>query len=168
MENNTYESLGGILYLHDLDCVDEDSSSTPKEVEAKNPAQEPSVQQIDVTRDQEVGTDPVYIEHRWIEKWNILGFLVHKVPKYVKMGLSYVVARWYYLTTPRYILSVDPQNNTRRWNKMAMCEVKSGYRRDPLKITDRDRRQDTRKHIHIYLNNPLRRVKRAIYEWLNK
>jgi hypothetical protein len=57
-------------------------------------------------------------------------------------------------------------NRTDKFYKMCRCEVKAGYRLDPTKCTQSQRRKEMLKHLNRHLDNPWTRLKRRIGEWL--
>ena len=147
----------------DIPTSTDNSESSAQEQEKTKPVPPP-------TLTAEERGEPCHIpEPKWKLEWDVLTIIFHKVPVYVKEALAYVLSRFYYYTTPSW---VDIKTGTRtRYSdfcKMANCEIKAGYRLDPLKCTDKERRQETKKHLHRHINNPWRILKRRFYGWLNR
>jgi hypothetical protein len=107
------------------------------------------------------------VQPKWYLKWGILAFIVHKVPLFILEVWRYIKSRYYYYTTPSWV-PIDRKTMTRNGEffKMCRCEVKAGYRLDPVKCTQTQRRQEMLKHLHRHVDNPITRSKRRIVEWL--
>jgi hypothetical protein len=155
------------------DCKEEIVSTTDYHpVEAQEPVAKEEDQNQEENPCAETQTSVIEIEidaSKWHLKHSVLSFIFHQITPFIVGLYRWLKARFYYYTTPSWV-PTDRKTMTPadKFFKMCRCEVKSGYRLDPIRCTPKQRHNEMMKHIHRHLDGPITKFKRRFYEWKKK